>query len=626
MAGSIGRGKAWNFISDLARASGLVWKAHPGYTFLVAILTVVQGGLPTVQLWISKLLIDAAAVAIQAGASSSQESLMRLLGLVGMQAGLFFLGSLLSTVQDTARPLLGELLSNQVNLQILCKTNGLEVAFFENEQFYNKLQNAYGEASYRPLEIVSQLFFLARTVVTLSTVILLLLRLHWAILPLILITTLPILLVQSRYGYQNYWMLRERAPELRKQHYFGMLLTSDWFIKEIRVFHLESHLLSLYQSLFGKFFSENRRLIVKRNVSSVIASAGSFLGWFLAAGYVAFRVAQRTITIGDFALYTQAVSVTQGSIQSLLDGLSGLYSNTLFLRNLFEFLSLPARDLSAGKQWTEPIEEIEFRNVSFCYPETDRTVLHNLSFKIGRGQSLALVGKNGAGKTTIAKLMCRLYEPTSGKILINGRDTADCSPQSIQEQIAVLFQDYGHYYLTARENIGVGRTSSSTVPAAVEAAAQRSGADTFIEALPHKYETMLGKWFDDGIQLSGGEWQKVALARAFLRKGSILILDEPTASLDAEAEYEIFRDLARNSLDQITLLISHRFSTVRMADNILVLEEGKCIETGSHEELMMMDGHYAYLFKLQARGYELDVPPIGAAIFDDIVGELPSEH
>lgn len=600
---STNRGKSWRFLSDTAQASAWVWEAHPGYTLLIAVLTVVQGCLPAASLWISKLLIDAVTIAIQGGAIGSQDNLIRLLALVGAQASLFFLGILLSTGQETVRPLLGELLSNQINLRILNKTNKLEVSFFENEQFYNKLQNAYQEASSRPLDIVFQLFFLAQTIITLSSMIFLLLRLHWVILPLILISTLPILIVQSRYGFRNYWMLRERAPELRKQNYYGMLLTSNWFIKEIRVFHLEEYFLKLYKSLFKKFFGENRDLITKRNASSMLASAGSVLGWFLAAVYVALRVVMHTVTIGDFVMYTQAISTTQGQIQALLSGMSGLYSNALFLRNLFDFLSLTARDLNEGQTWNEPIEEIEFRGVSFCYPKTERKVLDNVSFKIRRGQRLALVGKSGAGKTTLVKLLCRLYDSTSGEILINGMNIANYSPCSVQERMSVLFQDFGNYYLTARENIGIGRVSDLDKLAAIEAAAKRSGADIPIEALPNKYETMLGKWFDEGVELSGGEWQKVALARGFIRKGDILVLDEPTSSLDAEAEYKVFEDLTKNNSNQITLLISHRFSTVRMADHIIVLENGTCIESGSHEELMKGNGRYSYLFKLQAQGF-----------------------
>jgi ATP-binding cassette subfamily B protein len=322
--------------------------------------------------------------------------------------------------------------------------------------------------------------------------------------------------------------------------------------------------------------------------------------------------------------------MAQGQVQAVVMGLSTLYSNALFLRNLFEFLSLPSRDLSFGQEWTEPITEIEFQDVTFCYPGTDRTVLHNINFKIHRGQSLALVGKNGAGKTTIVKLLCRLYEPTAGRILVNSKDIADYSPRSVQEQIAVLFQDYGHYQLTARENIGMGRLADLRNMPAIEMAAQKSGADDFIQELPTKYSTTLGRWFEGGIQLSVGQWQKVALARAFLRNGQVLILDEPTASLDAEAEFEIFEKLLQESADQIALLISHRFSTVRMADHILVLEEGKCTEAGSHEDLMQLEGHYARLFKLQAKGYTPSSPDGGDGkaaeipLSEELLHELPA--
>jgi ATP-binding cassette subfamily B protein len=595
------RGRVWGFTADIAKASALVWKVHPFYTLLVAVLTLIQGTLPAGQLWIAKLLVDAVAATIQ---GSTSGSVARLPTLAGMQAGLMLLSSLLGSVQRVAYALLGELLRNEISLQVLRKTNGLDISFFENEQFYNKLQNAFQETSERPLQIVSQLFRLVQTIVTLSTVIVLLSRLHWALLLLIVATALPILLVQNRYGELNYWMLRERAPELRKQQYVGSVLTSDWFIKEIRMFQLADYFLSIYEKFFAKFFAENRRLIVRRSAADLLASTCSILGWVVSIGYVVVRTVEHTITVGDFVLYTQAISTTQGQIQTLLGELSGLYANTLFIRNLFEFLSLPARNLAAGKRWSEPIEEIEFRNVSFHYPGTEAVVLHDVSFRICRGQSLALVGKNGAGKTTIAKLLCRLYEPTAGEILFNGKNVVDYSPQSLQEQIAVLFQDYGHYYLTARENIGFGRLASLNDMPAIRTAAQKGGADTFIEELPEKYETMLGRWFDEGVQLSVGEWQKVALSRAFLRRDGIIILDEPTSSLDAEAEAAVFENLLNDSSNRTTLLISHRFSTVRMADQILVLEHGRITEMGSHQDLMMVNGHYAYLFKLQAKGYE----------------------
>ena len=602
VATSISRNNAKRFVSDIAFGCRLVWKTHRGYASLVASLTVAQGCLPALQLLISKLLIDTAAGVLSA---VPQQPFGPLLTLIGMQAGILLLGVILGLAQATANAFLGELLSNQINLQVLEKTNGLEVAFFENPQFYNMLQNAYQEAGNRPLEIVTQMFRLVQSVVTLTSAAILLWWLNWAILPLLLISAVPALLIQSLYGYQNYWIHRQRAPELRKQRYFGSLLTSDWFVKEIRVYQLESFFFNSYKSLFAKFFGENQKLTIMRNVGSLLSTILSTLGWLLAASYVVMRTVARTITIGDFALYTQTISIAQGQFQAIMSGLSALYSSSLFLHNLFQFLSLPARDLCDGKRWTEPVHDIEFHKVSFQYPGTDRSVLHDVSFKICLGQSLALVGKNGTGKTTIAKLLCRLYEPTEGEILFNGKNVTEYSPRSVQEQVAVLFQDYGHYYLSAKDNIGIGRAAHLAETDAIHAAAQKSGADAVIENLPDKYETVLGRWFDGGVQLSGGEWQKIALARALMREGSLLILDEPTASLDAEAEYEVFEHLLHDTTNRIGVLISHRFSTVRLADHILVLDDGRCTESGSHEELMALGGHYAHLFALQARGYEV---------------------
>lgn len=560
-----------------------------------------QGCVPALQLWTSKLLIDTATSFLFGRGPDLPE---RLLTLLVVQAGLTILAAVLGLAQNALSGLLGELVGNGISLQVLTKTNSLGVAFFEEPRFYDRLQNAYQEAGSRPLEIVLQVFRLGQSIVTLASAVLLLWRLHWAILPVLLVTSVPAFLIQSRYGYQTYWMQRQRAPELRRQRYYGMLLTSDGLVKEIRTYHLEGFFLRAYTSLFDKFYRENRKLTVRRSFSSLIGTVLSTLGWLGTAAYVVARTVGRTLTIGEFALYTQTISLAQGQLQSLMSGVSMLYSHALFMHNLFEFLTLPASDLSAGMPWTEAIRDIEFRGVSFRYPGAGHFVLHDVSFRVSHGQSLALAGVNGAGKTTIVKLLCRLYEPTSGEILLNGKSVARYSPHSIQDHVAVLFQDFGHYYLSARDNIGVGRVSYASDANAIQSAAQKSGADRVIEGLPAKYDTLLGRWFDEGVQLSGGEWQKLALARAFLRNGDVLILDEPTASLDAEAEAAVFESLLNDATERISILISHRFSTIRRADRIVVLENGKCVESGSHEELMAAQGQYARLFDLQARSYQ----------------------
>ena len=584
----------------------MVWKSNPFYTLIVAILALFQGFLPAIQLWISKLLVDSIAKVLLAPKNDQwfTEVAPPLLSLVCIQAGLLLVNSIITTAQGTVYAILGDGLINHISLRILRKVNSLDLSLFENADFYDQMQNAYQQATSRPLGILSNLFSLIQTTITLLSVIYLLFKLQWAILPLIIITTLPMLLVQSRYGQESYWMARQRAPELRKQSYIGTILTSDRYIKEVRVFQLEDYFLHAYQALYEKFFSENRKLTIRRGFAVITAYFGSITGWLISAIYIIVQAIQHNITVGDFALYTQSISITQGQLQSLLNEISSLYSDSLFMRNLFEFLNMPARDISKGKRWEEPIREIEFKNVTFSYPNTDRAIINDLSFKIGPGKSLALVGRNGAGKTTLIKLLCQLYKPSSGEILINGKNIAEYSPQAVQEKIAVLFQDFAAYFLTVRENIGVGKISEIENSLKIKRAACRGGANALIDGLPNQYDTILGKWFDNGVNLSGGEWQKIALSRAFMRESDVLILDEPTASLDAEAEFETFKELLQDKDERITLLISHRFSTVRMADHILVIEDGKCIESGSHEELMSLDGCYAHLFKLQAQGYE----------------------
>ncbi len=315
------------------------------------------------------------------------------------------------------------------------------------------------------------------------------------------------------------------------------------------------------------------------------------------------RAAEGTITVGDFALFVGGIVQVQNQFTTLLSNVTGIYESLLYMRNLFEFLELPSRDLEAGDEWRGPIERIEFERVSFRYPLTDRDVLSEVSFRVERGQALALVGENGAGKTTVVKLVTRLFEPTAGRILLNGMDAARFSPRSVQREISIIFQDYGQYQMTARENMALSRTAALHDNEAVEHAGVRSGAAEVVTALPERYETMLGRLFPGGQQLSGGQWQRLALGRLYFRTASVQIFDEPTAALDALAEAAMIDRLREHGRDRITLLISHRFSTVRLADAIVVLHEGQVVETGTHQELLARGGIYATLFNIQARGY-----------------------
>jgi ATP-binding cassette subfamily B protein len=344
-------------------------------------------------------------------------------------------------------------------------------------------------------------------------------------------------------------------------------------------------------------------LLKRRSAWGLAASLSSSLLIALATLSVLRRAAAGTITVGDFSLFALGILQVQNQFSNLLGSVTGIYESLLYMRNLFEFLELPSRNLQEGEEWRGAIDSIEFVGVSFRYPLTDRDVLTDVSFRIERGKALALVGENGAGKTTVVKLLTRLFEPTSGRILLNGMDAARFSPRSVQREMSIIFQDYGQYQMTARENIGLSRTAAMADDVAIENAGEKSGASEVVSRLPEHYDTMLGRLFPGGRQLSGGQWQRLALGRLYFRPASVQIFDEPTAALDAVAEAAMIDRLRAHGTHRITLLISHRFSTVRMADWIIVLHSGAVVEAGAHEHLLALHGIYATLFNLQARGY-----------------------
>lgn len=589
------------FLINLVRAVRIVLKTNTKLTLLLAFLTILQGVSPALQLWISKGLIDTSVKIILINEPNTDQIVAQLISLIVLQASLQFLNSLISQTHNTIRDLLGEQVRNHLSLAIFQKANEMEISFFECDWFYNKLQNAYQEVGYRPLEMVSQLFSLVNSIIVMSSVIFILFRLNWILLPLIILSTIPSLLIQNKFGYKKFQMLKNRVSEYRKQQYFGMLLTSNWFIKEIRVFNLEKFFLNIYTSLYEKFYQENSGLLIKHNIYNQFASSVTVLGWLLASAFVLQQLISHTITVGDFSMFLQAVSLTQSQIQLLIGIITGLYSNTLFFQNYHEFIIHPHKNLSEGTQWNEPISDIEFQNVSFTYPGSKHPSLCNISFKVQVGQTIAIVGRNGAGKTTLAKLLCKLYEPDSGEILFNGKNINKYSIRSLQNQISIMFQDYGQYNLTAEQNIEIGQLSETVNASRVKSSAKASGIDTLIDSFPKKYETTLGKLFDDGVQLSSGEWQKIALARCLYRNCSILVMDEPTAALDPESENRVINDVLYKNNNKITFLITHRFSSLINASTILVLENGYRIESGTHEYLMSKDGYYAKCVNLQSQ-------------------------
>jgi ATP-binding cassette, subfamily B, bacterial len=605
---------------DLRATLAMVWATDPLQTALIGLLSVVQAFLPAASLWIGKLLLDAVALAVTGGFAGEGEAFARLAGLLALQVGVGALGSVLSTVQSAVQDLLGDALQHAISRRILDKAAGLELERFEDADTYDRLQNAYREVGSRPLGVFTQVVGLFQAVITLGSVSALMAQLGWAVVPLVLLASLPGVWVSNRFGTQNYRMLRRQAADARIQNYLGRLLTSDEAVKEVRLFGFERYLLERWRAYYLKFRAELVALIRRRSGWGLVASLASTALIAVATLSVLRRAAQGALTVGDFGLFVQGIGALQRQFQTLLQGVSGVQQNLLYMRNLFDFLELGARDLDAGEPWAGPIDRIDFEDVSFRYPLTDRDVLQGVSFTVRRGESLALVGENGAGKTTLVKLMTRLYEPTGGRILLNGIDARRFSPRSVQREISGIFQDFGQYQMTVRENVAVGRGEGSVEGAAdVEAlreAARRAGAAGFVEALPGGYEQMLGRWFAGGQQLSGGQWQRLALSRLYYRGGSVLVFDEPTAALDANAEFEVIEQLRAQARDRITVIISHRFSTVRLADRIVVLDGGVITEAGSHDELLARGGTYAAMFSLQARGY---LQGYGAAAPEDAV-------
>jgi ATP-binding cassette, subfamily B, bacterial len=587
-------------LSDLSKTLRLVWESSPFHTSLIMVSSLLQAFAPAATLWVGKLLLDAVALAIQ---NKSEASLGTLTSLLLLQVAIGATVVLLTTLQSLSRELLSDSMQHRITMKILQKSANLEVEQFENAKTYDALKNAYNEVGLRPMLVATQVLAFAQAIITLASIGVLLAQLGWLVLLLTLVATLPSVIVSNRFGAENYRMIRRRTPDARVQNYLGTLLTSDQLVKEVRLFGFEPYLLKRWQEYYQKFRAQLVPLLIRRSAWSFGASLLSSVLIGVATFSVLYKASQAQITVGDFALFVGGLAQVQGQFSSLLSGVSNIYQSLLYMRNLFEFLELPQRDLNAGLVWSEPIETIELENVGFRYPLTTRDVLQNVSLVVKKGQALALVGENGAGKTTVVKLMTRLFEPTSGRILLNGKDAALYSPRSVQQQMSIIFQDYGQYQMTARENVALGQLEALSNTNALEQAGEKSGANEFVQSLPSGYDTMLGRMFEGGRQLSGGQWQRLALSRLYFRDASVLVFDEPTAALDAQAEFNTIEALQSFAKDRITVLISHRFSTVRLADQIVVLEGGVVQERGSHTALLEQGGVYATLFKLQAKGY-----------------------
>lgn len=607
----------YSAFTSLPRVVGLVWSTNAFFTVSMGLISLVRGFIPAASVLITQEVIDSVIKALQHKADTSV-----VLWWVFLQLLVNVASNLFSTLSNIVQQLLQELVSNRVQLMLMEKANTLDLSFFEDPEFYDKLQQAQDQATFRPVTMISQTFDLGRTIITFFSMIFILLSLAWWIAIVALVVPIPAFIADSRYGWMGYQRTRRQSPERRQMLYFNRVMTTDTYNKEIKLFHLGDYFIERYRFLANKFYHENKGILVRRYMTgfgfqalSLLSNAGIYF-------YIALQAVAAKITIGALSAYSQAVIQVGTNFQGILSGIGSTYENNLFVNTLFDFMEYEPKIMSPANPVSieEIIEEsvdgngsnlairkaglsIEFRHVSFKYPGKEVYALRDVSFKIETGEAVALVGRNGAGKTTLVKLLSRLYDPDEGEILIGGRNVKDYNLNELRAQIGVIFQDFVTYFMSARENIGVGQIDKVNNIELVENAARKSGASSVIDKLEGGYDTMLGRWFNEGTQLSGGEWQKVALARAFMRDARVLILDEPTSALDAQAEYDVFAHFRELTQGKTAIFISHRFSTVRLADRILVIENGTLIENGSHQELMLLNGRYAELFNLQAEAY-----------------------
>jgi ATP-binding cassette, subfamily B, bacterial len=585
----------------------LVWATSRPLTVALALLTLLAGVLPAAIAWVGAQIVDAVVAAMNAGRGGAglgagARLVLELVALEGvLVAALAAVQRGLSTCQSLLRAQLGQ----RVNEMILEKALTLELAQFEDSEFYDKLTRARREASTRPLSLVMRSFGLVQNAIALVSFGTLLAQFSpWAV-AVLLLAGLPSFVAEAKFSGDAFRLFRWRSPETRMQMYLETVLAREDSAKEVKLFGLGPLLLDRYRSIFRKVFAEDRALTIRRDTWGFALGLLSTAAFYAAYAWIALSAVRGAITLGQMTMYVLLFRQGQAAVSASLAAIGGMYEDNLYLSTLYDYLDTPVP--AAGGQslsGPDPTDGVRFEQVSFAYPGAAEPAVSEVSFQLRPGRSLALVGENGSGKTTLIKLLTRLYRPTAGRILLDGRPLEEWDESTLRRRIGVIFQDFARYQLMVGENVGAGDVAHFADETRWREAAELATAAPFIEELPAGYRTQLGKWFREGRELSGGQWQKIALARAFMREGAdLLVLDEPTAAMDARAEAEIFEQFRTLAQRRMVILISHRFSTVRHADEILVIDHGRILERGDHDSLMREGGHYAQLFALQARGY-----------------------
>ena len=590
-------------LTQLPRTLRLVWRAGPGQALSIMLLSGLAGLLPLALAWVGQHIVDGVIAAVAAPDGPARDEVLR---WVAIELGLMIASGWVARAHGIARSVLGGKLGFDTNVQILEKSIALELSAFEDPATYDRLQNARREASARPLNLFTKAIDVISQAVTLASIAVVLLSFHPLAMLVLLLASAPMLVAEARFAGQTFALYSWRAPEGRRLNYYEWVLTRDTHAKEVKLYGLGPWFLERYRALYQTFFDAERRLAIRRASWSFVLGAVATVAFYGVYAWVVVATIDGQITLGRMTMLMMVFRQAQGALRSILGAVSGAYEDGLFMSNLFAFLDArppPSPPRPALPPPAHRVPGFVFEKVSFRYPGRPTDVISELDLTIGPAEKLAIVGENGAGKTTLVKLMTGLYRPTSGRILLDGVPIEELPPEVLHARIGIVLQDFVRYQLSARDNVAFGAIEALGDGARLERAGQQGGASEVIEGLPAKWDTQLGRWFDGGTELSGGQWQKLAVSRAFMRDARVLVLDEPSASLDAEAEHALFQRLRQLTEGRMALLISHRFSTVRMADRIVVLHGGRLVEAGSHEELLALDGRYAHLFRLQAAGY-----------------------
>ncbi|HEY8365157.1 MAG TPA: ABC transporter ATP-binding protein, partial [Haloplasmataceae bacterium] len=568
----------------------LLYKVNFFYLIIILLLNILVGLIPTLNLLITKRLLNVLST------GNIEQIMINVLFLIGIE----IISSVISLTNSYFTLIYKKMLSYKIDLLINQKAQELSLANFEDSEVYDILQRAQKDVRYRPYEIFTTILRMLSCSVTLITSVIILVVWKWYAAIILIVVPFISTFRLLRQGQKEYYTEKNRTQEARKAWYYSYLLTNDTNVKEIKLYDLHGFILNKCRNIYDKFFTQDKKLVKTRTFINLGFEIINHIVVAFLILLLVIDVIKQKILIGSFVGYMRAITLTQSNSINILNSIFSLYQNTLYMNNLFEYLAIKQDDLlQEGLYKISDIEEVEFKNVSFKYPKTDRYVLRDVSFKINKNENLAIVGENGSGKTTIIKLLTGLYKLEEGLILINGIDINKIDLYSLHKCIGIVLQDFIKYQLTLRENVGFGNLDNLSDDISIMSALSKAGTETIAQTLPMGLDNQLGTWFDNGQQLSGGQWQKIALARAFMRNARIYILDEPSSSLDPISEKELFTRFIELVKNKMGIFISHRFSTVKYATNIIVLHEGKIIESGNHRELMNLNGHYAHMYNIQ---------------------------